>query len=335
MKSILKKILVITSLFLIVVTSFGCGNKKESYNLGNEKKIILRLAETQPLNYPSTRGDLEFARLVEQKSEGRIKVKVYDSSRLGDEASVVEQLQFGGIDMARVSLSSLTQYSATSRITMLPYIIKNRDHMWRVFDGPIGQEIKGQLFKEKILCLAWFDGGTKGFYNSKKPIYSINDLKGLKINVQRSQILMNMYSFLGMSLVPTQRNGIYNAIQTGFIDGAEDSVVTYFLGKHFEVANYFANDEHLRIPEVLIASRVATMQLSKKDKLLIEQAAQESAVIQRKIWLDAEFEALKTLNNLGVVITYFDEKSRAEFLEAMKPFYNGFKSEEIRRVILY
>lgn len=331
---IVKRMWVVIGLIVIALCFFGCSNK-ESYNVSNENHLILRLAETQPSNYPSTRGAIEFARLVEQKSAGRIKVKVYDSGRLGDETSVVEQVQFGGIDLARVSLASLAKYSGKAKITMLPYIIRSRDHMWQVFDGPIGAEIKDDLFKEKILCLAWYDGGARSFYNSKKQINSIDDLKGLKISVQRSQILMDMYSSLGVSLVPTNPNGIFNAIQTGFIDGAEDNVVAYYIAKQYETAQYLAYDEHTRVPEVIIASRVATMQLSKKDQALIEQAAQESANLQRKLWFDMEMEAFKTLNSLGIVITYGDSKSKAEFLEAVQPFYNCFKAEDIRKISQY
>ena len=332
MSSIVRKILVVISLYVITLYLFGCGNKKESYNLSNENHLILWLAETQSSNYPSARGAMEFAQLVEQKSAGRIKVKVYDSGQLGDETSVVEQVQFGGIDLARVSLDSLTKYSAKSKITMLPYVIRSREHMWQVFDGPIGQEIKDELFKEKILCLAWYDGGARCFYNSKKQINNLDDLKGLKISVQRSQMLMDMYSFLGMSLIPTKQNGVYNAIQTGFIDGAEDNVVAYYLGKHYEGANYLTYDEHVRIPEALIVSRVATMRLSKKDQMIIEQAAQESAKLQRRLWLNMEMEAFKTLNELDIVITYADAKNKMDFLEAAQAFYNVYTPEDIREI---
>ncbi len=326
---------IVISLITIALCFSGCGNKKESYSVSNGNHIILRLAETQPSNYPSARAAMEFARLVEQKSAGRIKVKVYDSGKLGDETSVVEQVQFGGIDLARVSLSSLAKYSVKAKITMLPYIFRSREHMWQVFDGPIGADINDDLYKEKILCLAWYEGGARSFYNAKKQINSIEDLKGLKISVQRSQTLMDMYSILGVSLVPTQSSGIYNAIQTGFIDGAEGNVVAYYTDKHYETAKYLAYDEHTRIPEVIIASRVATMQLSKTDRAIIEKAARESADLQRRLWLEIELEAFRTFNNLGIVITYADGKSKAEFLEAVQPFYNGFKPEDISEIKQY
>ena len=332
---LLKRSLIILSIFLTSLIFFGCRNEKESYNVSNEDNLILRLAETQPSNYPSTIGDIEFARLVEKNTAGRIKVKVYESGKLGDESSVVEQVQFGGIDLARVSLASLTNYSNKAKVTMLPYQIESRDRMWPIFDGPIGQEIKAELFKEKILCLAWYDGGARSFYNSKKRIVNVEDLKGLKIGVQHSQMLMDIYSCLGVSLVPTKPNGIYNAIQTGFIDGAENNLVSYYLGKHYEVAKNLTYDEHIRVPEVLIASRVATMQLSKKDKAIIEQAAQESAQMQRRVWLNTEVEALKTLNELGVTVTYLDENNRKKFLEAVQPIFTRFKREDIVKLNQY
>ena len=310
----------------------GCRQRDESYRVSNSNQIILRLAETQPPNYPSAQGAKEFARLVEQKSQGRIKVKVYDSGKLGEEISIIEQVQFGGIDLARVSLASLAKYSPKIRLVTLPYLFRNSEHMWNVLEGPVGTDIVDCLRKEKIVCLSWYEGGAKSYYNTKRQVNSVEDLKGLKISVQRSPIIMDIYSAMGLSLVPTGSSEVYSALQTGAIDGVEDTLVAYYTSKHYEVAPFFTYDEHSRIPEVIIASRVTLMQLAKNDQLLIEQAAKESAVVQGKAWLAMEKEAFKALHAMGIVITFTDTNSKNTFMSAIKPYYQRFSQDDLAAI---
>lgn len=325
----MKKAIWVLLVLMLSAPFLGCRGKADDYSINNQNRIILRLAETQSPYYPSSRGAKEFARLVEEKSAGRIKVVVYDSGKLGDEISVVEQVQFGGIDLARVSAASLARYSSRLKAATLPYIITTPDQMWRIYDGRFGGMIKESLLKEKITCLAWYEGGVRGFYNSKKTINSVEDLKSLKISVQQSQTIIDLYSSLGISLVPTRPSDIYSALQTGAIDGAEDNIVAYYTSKHYEVAPYFTHDEHARIPEAIIGSRVTMLQLSKDDQAIIEQAAQESAVIQRKMWAEMERDTFKALSGAGVVISFGDYRGRDSLSAAARPFADSFGRDEL------
>lgn len=327
-----KYIMVVVWLITAVVTLSaiaGCRSSDNSFHVSDGNQIILRLAEAQPASYPSALGAKEFAKLVEQKTGGRISIKVYDSGRLGDEMSVIEQVQFGGIDLARVSLASLAKYSPKVRLITLPHIFSDSDHMWKVFDGPFGADIADGLRKEKIICLAWYEGGVKSYYNSKKPINTVADLRGLKISVQRSPIIMDIYSDMGISLVPTPSNEMYSALQSRTIDGVEDSLVAYYTSKHYEVAKYFTYDGHARIPEVIIVSRTTMMQFSRADQEIIEQAAKESAILQKKIWLTKEKEAYAALIAMNIRISIADTYSKDILLSFSKPYLDRFDREEV------
>jgi len=317
-----KVIIPIILSILLSVISCSCVNKDIQYNVINENYVILRLAESQFSNYPSTQGDREFARLIELKSEGRIRVEVYDSAKLGEEASVIEQVQFGGIDLARVNLVSLDQYVPEIGIMTLPYMFRSSEHMWKVIEGSIGQSFKESLLKEKIACLCWYEGGAINFYNSKRDIQNVEDLKGLKISSQHSQPVMDAYPYLGISLLSTKSNDIYKSLQKGFIDGVEDNIITYYSSKYYGVAKYVTYDAHSYTPELIIASRTTMIQLPQSDQELIEEAAQESAVFQRKIWADMEIEAMEALKIQKIDITYPSEKYKKEFLAAVKPLYD-------------
>jgi tripartite ATP-independent transporter DctP family solute receptor len=320
-------------LLLVLLFISGCSNKNEDYRVSNQNKIILRLAETRSPNYPSSQGAKEFAKLVEQKSAGRIKVMVYDSGRLGDEISVIEQVQFGGIDLARVSVASLVRYSPKAKIMTLPYLFKNSVHMWQVLSGPVGNDLIESLLKEKITCLTWYEAGTQGFYNSKRPINSIDDIKGLKISAQQSQVSIDWYLYLGASLVSTKASDLYSALQARSIDGVEDNIIAYYLSRHYEVAPFFTYDEHARIPDMIIASRGTMLHLSQNDRAIIEQAAKESAIIQKQAWFEMEKEVLKHLHDFGVNIVYTNYQSSESFLSAVEPIYNSFKKEDLATII--
>jgi TRAP-type C4-dicarboxylate transport system substrate-binding protein len=121
---------------------------------------------------------------------------------------------------------------------------------------------------------------------------------------------------------------VYSALQTGNIDGAEDNIVAYYAARHYEVAPYFTYDEHARIPEAIIGSRVTMLQLTKNDQAIIEQAARESAGLQRQKWLATEAEVFKALNARGLLILWGDYESRERFLSAAKPFYDSFGRAE-------
>lgn len=160
-------------LLLTAVAAFG------------QRPITLRLAETHPADYPTTKGDYEFARLVKERSGGRITVEIYHSKQLGEEKAVIEQVQLGAIDFTRVSVSPMAAFVRDLDALQLPYLYRDADHMWKVLTGPIGAELFKKLEPSNFVGLCWYDGGSRNFY-TKKPVKTVTDLKGMKIRVQQS-----------------------------------------------------------------------------------------------------------------------------------------------------
>ena len=212
--------------------------------------IVFRLAENQPEDYPTTLGDKEFARLVEERTNGRIKIEVYSGGQLGDEKSIAEQIQFGAIDFARLSLSPLTEHEKSMGVLMLPYLYRDKEHMFKVLEGTVGEKILSNLeAKAGIVGLGWLDAGSRNFYNTEREIKTPADMKGLKIRVQETALMMDLISALGASPVALAYGDVYSAMQTGVIDGAENNWPSFESSKHYEIAKYFTIDEHTRVPE--------------------------------------------------------------------------------------
>ena len=293
---------------------------------------VLRLGETHVADYPTTKGNYEFARLVEERTGGRIKIEVYHSSQLGQEKAVIEQVQFGAVDFTRVSISPLSAFAPAFDALQMPYLYRGEEHMWKVLDGPIGEEFLASLEPANFIGLAWYDSGARNFYNSKKEIKSVADLKGMKIRVQESQLMMGLVSALGAVPTPMPFGEVYSALQTGVIDGAENNWPSYFSTSHYEVAKYFTLDGHTRVPEILIASKISMDKLSKEDREIIKQAAKDSMPHQIKLWKEFEKVAEDKVRAAGSIITELTPEALVEFQNAMQPMYDAL-SPELQEIV--
>jgi tripartite ATP-independent transporter DctP family solute receptor len=187
---------------------------------------VLRLAETHPQDYPTTKGDYEFARLVKERTNGKIVIEVFHSKQLGEEKAVIEQVQLGAIDFTRVSISPVSAFARELDAFQLPYLYRDATHMWKVLDGPIGQEILKKLEAANFVGLGWFEAGSRNFY-TKKPVKTVGDLKGMKIRVQQAPLMVGMVEALGAVATPLSFGEVYSALQTGVIDGAENNWPSY------------------------------------------------------------------------------------------------------------
>ena len=295
--------------------------KEEAKAEAPAEQILLRLAETHPGDYPTTLGDIKFAELVEEKTGGRIKIEVYHSKQLGEEKDVIEQVQFGAIDFTRVSVGPMTEFSPELAVVALPYIYQSADHMWDVLNSEIGDEFLGGLEASNFVGLGWFDGGARSFYNSVKPIQTLEDLAGLKFRVMQSEMMVDMVEALGASPTPMAYGEVYSSIQTGVIDGAENNWPSYDTSSHFEVAKYYTLDEHLRVPEILIASKMVMDKLSAEDLVLIKEAALESQMYQRELWAEKEKVSEEKIRAAGNEIYVLPAEEKARFAATMAPVW--------------
>jgi len=287
---------------------------------------VLKLAETHPQDYPTTKGDYEFARLVKERTNGRIVVEVFHSKQLGEEKAVIEQVQLGAIDFTRVSISPVSAFVRDLDALQLPYLYRNSDHMWKVLNGPIGQDILKKLEASNFVGLGWFEAGSRNFY-TKKQVKTVADLKGMKIRVQQAPLMVGMVEALGAVATPLAFGEVYSALQTGVIDGAENNWPSYLSTSHYEVAKFLITDEHTRVPEITIASKKVFDKLSKEDQAIIKKAARDAVPYQIKFWNDFEKVAEKTVREKGCTITEVTPAEKTKFMDAMKPLFDKQPAE--------
>lgn len=309
-----------TALFASTILA-ACGSNEKSEtasSTGEQEKpsYTFRLADNQPENYPTVVGDKKFAELVEERTEGRIKIEVFPSAQLGDEKSVLEQVQLGAIEFTRINASPLAEFNKDFSVLGLPYVFDSEEHLWNFLESEKGTELLDGLEQSKMKGLAYYDSGSRNFYSTKE-LKDIKDLKGLKIRVQQSEINIDFMKAIGASATPMPYGEVFSALQTGIIDGAENNLPSFDSSNHYEEAKSIILDHHQRIPEVLLMSDTVWNKLDKEDQEIIKQAALDSVQTQKAEWDKWEQNSEKKLKDAGVKFT--EVKDIKPWKDAVKP----------------
>lgn len=234
------------------------------------------------------------------------------------------QMQYGGIDFARVSLSQLAEYIPELNVLQMPYLYSDSDHMWKVLDGRIGSDFLEKVSKSELIGLSWYDAGARNFYNSKKPITCLEDMAGMRIRVQESEVMVDMVEALGATALPIPYADVYSALERGTVDGAENNWPSYEAMNHYEVAKYYTVDEHNRVPEMQICSKHTWNKLSEDDRQMILECAKESALYERKLWKEREADSKEIALKQGVEVVELSAAEKKRFQEAVMGVYEKY-----------
>jgi len=282
------------------------------------QQVTLRSADTHPEAYPTVEAVKYMAEIMKRESNGRLDIKVFHSGQLGEEKDTIQQTQFGVIDMNRINLAPLNNVVPETRVPALPFLFRSVDHMHKVMDGEIGEQILKAFESHGMIGLAFYDSGARSFYNTKRPIKSLDDMKGLKIRVQQSDLFIDLIKALGGNPTPMPFGEVYSGLQTGVIDGAENNWPSYQSTRHYEVAKHYSLSEHSMSPEVLVMSKKSWDKLSKDDQQLIRKAAKESVAKMRELWQAREKVSKEAVIAAG---SQLNELDKTAFIKAAEPVY--------------
>ena len=284
-------------------------------------QTVLRSSDTHPDGYPTVEAVKYFGELVKERTAGRYSVEVYHSAQLGQEADTIEQVRSGVIDLNRTSMAPWNSLVPLTMIPSLPYLFTSPEHARAVMSGEIGDEIAAGFDAHGVVVIAFYDGGARSFYNSKKPINALADLAGQKYRVIQSDVFVDMVAALGATATPMPYGEVYSAIETGVIDGAENNFPSYESAKHFEVAKHYSLDEHTIVPEVFVMSKTAWDKLTPEDQAIFKAAGKESMTKQYELWDARVATSRKMVEDAGSQITTPDKQP---FIDAMKPVYDKY-----------
>ncbi len=280
-----------------------------------------RSAEVHPDDYPTTLAVKQMSETLKKLTNGKHSITVFAGGKLGAEKDAIEQTKIGAIAMTRVNVAPMNNICPATMVPTMPFLFHSTEHMRKVLDGPIGDEILKSCEAQGFIALAFYDSGSRSIYSPKKQIKTLADVKGMKIRVQQSDLWVALLEAMGANATPMPYGEVYTALKTGLVDAAENNYPSYESSRHYEVAKYYSKTEHSMAPEILLFSKRVWDTLSADDQKAIRQAAKESVPYMRKIWDDREAKSLATVKAGGSLVTEVD---KASFQAAMKPVYDKF-----------
>jgi tripartite ATP-independent transporter DctP family solute receptor len=227
----------------------------------------------------------------------------------------------GAIDLDRTNVAPMGSFVPEANVLALPFLFRSLDHLYRVLDGPVGQDILASFEPHGFIGLSYYDSGARSIYNSVRPVRTLADLKGMRIRVQQSDLMVDMIKALGAEAVAMPYGQVLTGLTNRLIDGAENNWPSYVTTNHYTAARYYTMTEHTMSPEVLVMSRKAWDSLSPEDQAIFRAAAQESGRFMRQQWKDWEERSREQARKGGVAVERgFDRKP---FMDAMAGIYEA------------
>ncbi|WP_179381448.1 TRAP transporter substrate-binding protein [Jannaschia marina] len=273
-----------------------------------------------PEGYPNSVALDQFAADVAETTD--VSIQVFHGGVLGSQPDAIEQVRNAALEVGNFNLGPMGPIIPMTNVVSLPFIFSNVDHMHAAMDGEVGKTFEEAMTAEGIVPLAWYDSGSRSFYNSKRPIMSPADVEGLKVRVMNNDIFVDMIAQLGGNATPMAFGEVYQSLQTGVIDGAENNYPSYESTGHYEVAGFYSITEHLIIPECLCVATAAWEQLDAETQEAVRTAARASAETQRQFWAEREQESRAAVEAAGATVNEVENK--VAFQERMAPVYEGF-----------
>jgi len=290
-----------------------------------------RAADNQVADYPTVLAIEHMSRLVHERTNGRHSIRVFHSGQLGEENETIKQTRVGAIDINRINTAPLTQVIPELEALTIPFLFSSVDHLHRVLDGPVGEEILKQLDSYEFVGLTFYDSGARSIYTSR-PVHSLADMKGLRIRVQNSRLAEDMIKAMGATPVVISYGQVLTSLATKLVDGAENNWPSYVTTDHYKLATHYILTEHTMAPEILIMSRKAWDMLDATDRDIFKQAARESSLFMRGQWRAWEERSRNQAIEAGnTIVSTFDRKP---FVDAMQGLHaSAEKDPKLKRLI--
>ena len=292
----------------------------------NEQSFVLRLSEIHSGEaHPAVVGHNAFAEYARERSNGTLNVEVFTGGVLGSEMEVMAQVQMGTLEMVRLPAPIIANVEPNFNALMLPGVWDGREAMFDALDGEIGTYFADMLRQHGLYILAWHDAGARSLYNSVRPIYTPEDLAGLRIRMQEAPLMIRLMELMGGVPVPMGPAEVYTAIQTGLVDGAENNWPSYVTSfAHYEVARYFTENEHSRVPEAVVISLAVWDSLSANQQEVLRQAAIDGANVQREKWALDEVIAEERAVAAGAQVVRLTPEQRQAFTDRIMPIWDDY-----------
>jgi tripartite ATP-independent transporter DctP family solute receptor len=279
-------------------------------------------------------GAKVFAEQVAARTDGRYKIELYPDAELGGEVDMLKAVQIGSVDLAFVTGAPLPNFVPEVGVFNIPFLFRDAAHAHAALDGPVGQACLEKLRGKDLVALAWGENGMRQLTNSRRPVRVPDDLRGLKLRLPQSEVMMLGFRTLGAEVGPLAFPALFDALRTGEFDGQENPIATIQSARFFQVQKHLTISNHVYDPAVIVLSPDAHDDLSEADAKVFSDVARLAGAASRTFSADAQAKGADALAKAGMALV--PSIDRDLFLAAMAPakhsYEQMFGAELIRSV---
>src|SRR5438067_3189309 len=300
-----------------------------------QQKQVWKASDVHPLGYPTVEAIVRMGKKLEAQTNGKYAIQMFPSMQLGGEKEMIEQAQVGALQIARISVGAMGPVVDDLNVFNLPFIFRDEQHMRKVIDGPIGEELLERMSNaptSRLIALGWMDAGTRNVY-SDKPVTKPADLKGMKIRMMGNPLFVETMNAMGGNGVAMGFNELYSALQTGVVDGAESNPPTLLAQNHYQVSKVYSLTGHLIIPEIFVFSKRNWETLPKQDQALVKKLSREAQLEQRQLWDAYVGEAESKLKAKGVQFVAADKEAFFKATQPVRDKYGAKYAGLLKRIL--
>lgn len=313
----MKKIISLFLLAMMMLVLAACGGDEKSADAKEVKTIRAGIGLND--QHPQFKALVKFQEIVEEKTEGKIKVETYHSGQLGDDRSMTEALQIGSQEVTIPSTAPLANFVPEFSIFDFPFLFPNEQVADTVLDGEVGQKFLDKLEDQNLVGLAYWENGFRDVTNSKLPIATAADFEGLKLRTMENELHLEAFKALGANPTPMALGELFTAMQQGTVDGQENPVPTIYLQKFYEVQDYVSNTHHIYSPFVFLMSKSFFDGLTEDQQVIVKEAALEAGKYERELNREANKQNLEDLKETGMTYTEITPEARQEMVDLVQP----------------
>ncbi len=297
---------------MLVLTVSGCR--------ATDDTIVMKVAHNGPVEHPFQVGFETFKEVLERETGGAVRVEIFENEQLGSEEATSLMVKLGALAASAASAGGgLAAFVPEAEIFNFPFIFRDLDHFYRVLDGPVGRRVARRIEEElDVVVLGYWFSGERNTWNAKRPIEVPADLKGLKIRVIPTPILIETFNALGAQATPMSFGELYSALEQGVVDGAETDHVDLYQERFYEVTKYVSYTRHLYLAVGLVFSRKLYDELPADIQQAVLKAGEASVRAEREAMARMTEEDHQELMARGI---QFNDVDRDAFLELVQEVY--------------
>ena len=289
--------------------------------------ISIKLGHVAPTDEPYHQAAEKFAELVKTYTNGAVEVQIFPNSLLGGQRELLEGLQLNSVDATLTTAAVLANFLPKTQVIELPFMFRDREHVYKVVDGPLAAEIYAGDESKKMKVIDTWENGFRNITNNVRPIEKPEDMKGIKIRVMENKMYIDMFKALGANPTPMARGEVFTALQTKTIDAQENPLGQITTSRFYEVQKYLTLSRHTYSPEALVFSLATWNRIPPQHQEAIRRASAEAKAFNRELSARMEDEYLAKLRDNGMTVTTPTPQEVAAFQEKMTPVWDTYSDK--------